>query len=199
VPAAGIADKRVRCEWALSSPLEQAYHDLEWGVPVYDDRVLFEFLTLEGAQAGLSWTTILQKRAAYQKAFAFFDPAEVAAFDGRMKRRLLRNAGIVRNVQKVDSAVGNARALLKVREEFDSFQAYVWQFVGGRPMRNAWRSLREIPAQTRESQHMSADMRRRGFTFVGPTICYAFMQAVGMVNDHIVRCFRYRELSKQKK
>ena len=197
--AAGVADTRIRCDWALSDPQELDYHDREWGVPVYDDRVLFEFLTLEGAQAGLSWTTILRKRDAYRKAFAAFDPAKVARFDAARKRRLLQDPGIVRNVQKVDSAVGNARALLKVQDEFGSFRAYVWQFVDGVPRQNAWRSLRQIPAQTPGSGRMSADMKRRGFTFVGPTICYAFMQAVGMVNDHLVRCFRYRQVSQEQR
>jgi DNA-3-methyladenine glycosylase I len=193
--AAGVADRRIRCDWALSDPLELDYHDREWGVPVYDDRVLFEFLTLEGAQAGLSWTTILRKREAYRKAFASFEPAKVARFDAGRKRRLLQDPGIVRNAQKVDSAIGNARALLKLQDEFGSFRAYVWQFVDGKPRRNAWRSLHQIPAQTPESARMSADLKRQGFTFVGPTICYAFMQAVGMVNDHLVRCFRYRQIT----
>jgi len=192
---AGVADTRIRCDWALSDPLELDYHDKEWGVPVYDDRVLFEFLTLEGAQAGLSWTTILRKRDAYRRAFASFDPSKVARFDARRKQQLLQDPGIVRNTLKVDSAIANARALLKVTHEFGSFRAYVWQFVDGTPRRNAWRSLRQIPDQTPESARMSADMKRRGFTFVGPTICYAFMQAVGMVNDHLVRCFRYRQIT----
>jgi DNA-3-methyladenine glycosylase I len=198
MPKPKIADTRIRCDWALGGPLELDYHDKEWGVPVYDDRVLFEFLTLEGAQAGLSWTTILRKRDAYRKAFASFDPSKVARFDARRKRRLLQDPGIVRNAQKVESAIGNARALLQVQNEFGSFQAYVWQFVDGTPRRNAWVSLRQIPAQTPESERMSVDMKRRGFTFVGPTICYAFMQAVGMVNDHLVRCFRYRQISQLK-
>jgi DNA-3-methyladenine glycosylase I len=172
----------------------QRYHDLEWGVPVHNDRRLFEFLVLEGAQAGLSWATILSKRTAYREAFAAFDPERVARFGEEDRTRLLRNAGIVRNRLKIDSAITNARALLDARDEFGSFSAYVWTFVDGRPIRNRRTSLRQIPAQTAESLRMSRDMRRRGFAFVGPTICYAFMQAVGLVNDHIVRCFRYQQL-----
>ena len=169
-----------------------AYHDAEWGVPVRDDRVLFEFLTLEGAQAGLNWLTILQKRQEYRAAFAGFDPDKVARFDGRIRRSLLRNPGIVRNRLKIDSVITNATAILKVQEEVGSLSEYVWRFVGGKPIVNAWASLREIPSQTSESRQMSKDMKKRGFAFVGPTTCYAFMQAVGMVNDHVVRCFRYK-------
>ena len=169
-----------------------AYHDAEWGVPVRDDRVLFEFLTLEGAQAGLNWLTILQKRQEYRAAFAGFDPDKVARFDGRIRRSLLRNPGIVRNRLKIDSVITNATAILKVQEEVGSLSEYVWRFVGGKPIVNAWASLREIPSQTSESRQMSKDMKNRGFAFVGPTTCYAFMQAVGMVNDHVVRCFRYK-------
>ena len=185
---------RVRCAWAEGSPLMTAYHDTEWGVPARDDRVLFEFLTLEGAQAGLNWLTILQKRREYRAAFAGFDPAKVARFDGRMRRSLLRNPGIVRNRLKIDSVITNARAILKVQQEFGSLSEYVWRFVGGTPIMNAWTSLREIPSQTSESRQMSKEMKQRGFAFVGPTTCYAFMQAVGMVNDHVVRCFRYRQV-----
>lgn len=183
-----------RCDWAGSDPLYLAYHDSEWGVPVHDDRLLFEFLVLEGAQAGLSWLTILRKRDGYRRAFAGLDPAKVARFGARQTTRLLADPGIVRNRQKVASAIGNAAAFLAVREEFGSFAAYQWSFVGGAPRQNAWRSITEIPAQTPESVAMSKDLVRRGFRFVGPTICYAHMQAVGMVNDHLVSCFRWREL-----
>ena len=169
-----------------------AYHDAEWGVPQHDDRVLFEFLILEGAQAGLSWETILKKRDHYRKAFADFDPARVARFDAKRIEKLLADPGIVRNRLKVAGAVRNAKAFLAVQKEFGSFDAYVWRFVGGRPMDNARKSLREIPPRTAESDALSKDLRKRGFTFVGSTICYAFMQAVGMVNDHEVRCFRYK-------
>jgi DNA-3-methyladenine glycosylase I len=185
-----------RCAWCGEDPLYVAYHDEEWGVPVHDDRRLFEFLVLEGAQAGLSWLTILRKREAYREAFSGFDPAAVARYDGRAVRRLLRNAGIVRNRLKVESAVANARAFLDVQEEFGSFDAYVWRFVGGKPRRNAWRTMRQIPAVTAEAEVLSRDLRSRGFRFVGPTICYAHMQATGMVNDHVVGCFRYREVNR---
>ena len=170
------------------------YHDTEWGVPVHDDRVLFEFLTLEGAQAGLNWRVILDKREEYRAAFAGFDPAQVFKFSARRRHALLENVGIVRNRQKIESVWANARAIATVRQEFGSFDAYIWQFVGGKPTRNAWKSLRDVPNQSPESRRMSQDMKRRGFTFVGPTTCYAFMQAVGMVNDHLVDCFRYRDL-----
>jgi DNA-3-methyladenine glycosylase I len=184
-----------RCEWATSE-LSIPYHDREWGVPAHDDRRLFEFLILEGAQAGLSWETILKKRAAYRAAFAEFDPAAVARFDRRRVAALLKDPGIVRNRLKVEGAVKNARAFIAVQEESGSFDAYVWRFVGGAPKRNAWRRLKELPAETPESRAMSKDLKRRGFTFVGPTICYAFMQAVGMVNDHLVSCFRYEEVGR---
>ncbi len=187
---------RIRCGWAGADPLYIAYHDQEWGVPVHDDRRLFEFLVLEGAQAGLSWITILRKRASYRRAFAGFDPARVARFDRRTVRALLGNAGLVRNARKIDSAVENAKAFLRVQREFGSFARYVWAFVEGSPRRNAWRSLAAIPASTPESVALSKDLRRRGFRFVGPTICYAFMQATGMVNDHLVSCFRYRQVRK---
>jgi DNA-3-methyladenine glycosylase I len=183
-----------RCAWVGSDPLYQAYHDVEWGVPVHDDRLLFEFLILEGAQAGLSWITILRKRAAYHSAFAGFDPEVVARFDGAKVAELLANPGIVRNRLKVESAITNARAFLAVQEEFGSFNAYQWSFVDGRPIRNARKSLQEIPASTPVSDAMSRDLKRRGFRFVGSTICYAHMQAVGMVNDHTVDCFRWREV-----
>ena len=180
---------RTRCEWART-PLAVAYHDREWGVPAHDDGVLFEFLVLEGAQAGLSWETILRKRTAYRRAFSQFHPERVARFGAARVERLLQNPGIVRNRLKIESAVTNAKAFLAVQEEFGSFDGYVWRFVGGRPRVNRWRALREIPARTPESDALSRDLRMRGFRFVGSTICYAFMQAVGMVNDHTVNCFR---------
>jgi DNA-3-methyladenine glycosylase I len=183
-----------RCAWAGSDPLYRAYHDDEWGVPVHDDRLLFEFLILEGAQAGLSWITILRKRAAYRAAFAGFDPARVAAFDEVKQAALLLDAGIVRNRLKIASAVGNARAYLSVQQEFGSFDAYLWRFVEGQPLQNAWQRLEQLPASTPVSDALSKDLKRRGFRFVGSTICYAFMQAVGMVNDHTVDCFRWQQL-----
>jgi DNA-3-methyladenine glycosylase I len=187
-----------RCGWvAKGSELDIAYHDEEWGVPVRDDRLLFEFLTLEGAQAGLSWTTILKKRDNYRRAFANFDVQRVATFDKRAVQKLLKDSGIVRNRLKVESTITNARKILEIRKEFGTFSAYVWQLVGGAPMQNARRSLKEIPPQTAESQRMSKDMRKRGFAFVGPTTCYAFMQAVGMVNDHEVGCFRYKQVQRR--
>jgi DNA-3-methyladenine glycosylase I len=185
-----------RCDWVpLGDPLYVAYHDEEWGTPSHDDRHLFELLVLEGAQAGLSWRTILYKRKGYRKAFAGFDPERVARFDRRKVDRLLRDPGIVRNRAKVEAAVANARAALGVREEAGSLDAYLWSFVDGTPIRNRWHSLSQIPAETEESRAMSKDLKRRGFRFVGPTICYAFIQAAGLVNDHIVSCFRWRRLS----
>jgi DNA-3-methyladenine glycosylase I len=181
-----------RCAWAKGE-FYLAYHDKEWGVPVHDDRRLFEFLILEGAQAGLSWITILKKRANYKKAFDDFAPRKVARYDPRRIRKLLKDPGIVRNRLKVESAVRNAQAFLAVQKEFGSFDHYIWQFVGGRPIRNRWKSLRQVPARTAESDAMSKDLSRRGFKFVGSTNCYAFMQAVGMVNDHTMDCFRYGE------
>lgn len=178
-----------RCAWAATD-LSIAYHDAEWGVPVHDDRRLFEMLILEGAQAGLSWETILKKRAAYRAAFDQFDPAIVARYDARKVRALLNDPGIVRNRLKVEGAVKNARAFLTVQRDFGSFDAYVWRFVGGQPMRSARRTMKDVPAKTPESDVMSKDLKKRGFTFVGTTICYAFMQAVGMVDDHLVTCFR---------
>ena len=180
-----------RCPWATNDPLYLAYHDEEWGVPVHDDRTLFEFLLLEGAQAGLSWITILRKRDAYRRAFANFDPAAVAAFDEERIAALLADPGIVRNRLKIRAAVDNARAFLAVQRELGSFNAYVWGFVGGQPIVNQWQSLREVPAETAESRALSADLKRRGFRFVGPTIIYAYMQAVGMVNDQLVTCCRH--------
>ncbi len=179
-----------RCEWAGADPRMIAYHDEEWGVPVHDDRRLFEFLILEGAQAGLSWSTILNKRAAYRAAFDGFDPAQVAGYDAAKIAALLADPGIVRNRLKINGAVKNAQAFLRVQAEFGSFDRYVWRFVGGAPRQNAWPSLREVPARTPESDALSRDLKKRGFTFVGSTICYAFMQAVGLVNDHVVGCFR---------
>jgi DNA-3-methyladenine glycosylase I len=183
-------EPKVRCGWATTE-LGIAYHDREWGVPQHDDRVLFEFLVLEGAQAGLSWETILRKREAYRAAFDHFDPKRVAAYDRRKVASLMKDPGIVRNRLKIESAVQNARAFLEVQREFGSFDEYVWQFVGDKSKVNRWRSMAEVPAKTPESDAMSKDLRHRGFNFVGSTICYAFMQAVGMVNDHLVGCFRY--------
>ncbi len=185
---------KVRCKWAGSDPLVIEYHDREWGVPVHDDRLLFEFLILEGAQAGLSWTTILRKRENYRMAFDGFNPAAVADYDDAKIEDLLANQGIVRNRRKIQAAIDNARAFLKIQKEFGSFDAYIWRFVGNRPIRNSWKSLADLPAETPESRQMSSDLKKRGFKFVGPTICYAFMQAVGMVNDHTVDCFRYSEI-----
>ena len=183
-----------RCVWAGSDPLYQEYHDYEWGVPVHDDRLLFEFLILEGAQAGLSWITILRKREAYRVAFENFDPAVVACFDEQKQAALLADPCIVRNRLMIASAISNARAFLQVQEQFGSFAAYLWRFVDGRPIRNAWRSITEVPASTAVSDALSRDLKQRGFRFVGSTICYAFMQAVGMVNDHTIDCFRWQEL-----
>lgn len=182
-----------RCGWARS-PLEIEYHDREWGVPVHDDRLLFEFLVLEGAQAGLSWSTILAKRAAYRKAFADFDAAKVARFGPKKIDALMADAGIVRNRLKIHSAIANAKSVPAVLREFATFDQFIWGFVDSKPKVNAWKSLKELPARTTESERMSKELARRGFRFVGPTICYAFMQAVGMVNDHMVDCFRYSEL-----
>jgi DNA-3-methyladenine glycosylase I len=190
---------RPRCAWVGNDPLYRAYHDEEWGVPVHDDRLLFEFLTLEGAQAGLSWITILRKRATYRLAFAGFDPELVARFDEVKVAELLANPGIVRNRLKVASTITNARAFLKIQEEFGSFSAYQWHFVDSQPIINSWRSIAEVPASTPVSDAMSRDLKKRGFRFVGSTICYAHMQAVGMVNDHTVDCFRWRELGGGKK
>src|SRR5579864_6509799 len=182
-----------RCDWARND-LAIAYHDREWGVPQHDDRVLFEFLILEGAQAGLSWDTILRKRENYRAAFDNFDPKKISRYDQRKIKALMANEVIVRNRLKILSAVNNAQAFLEVQKEFGSFDRYVWQFVGGKPTINVRTSLRQIPARTAESDAMSKDLKKRGFTFVGSTICYAFMQAVGMVNDHLVTCFRYRQV-----
>jgi DNA-3-methyladenine glycosylase I len=183
-----------RCSWCGSDPLYTAYHDQEWGVPLHDDQRLFEFLTLEGAQAGLSWITILRKRETYRLAFACFDPEQVARFDDLKQAELLVNAGIVRNRLKIASTISNARIFLEVQTEFGSFDSYLWNFVNGCPLQNCWPSMREIPASTPLSDAISKDMKRRGFRFVGSTIVYALMQAIGMVNDHTTDCFRWREL-----
>jgi len=185
---------KTRCEWAGDDPLYIEYHDNEWGVPVHDDQRLFEFLILEGAQAGLSWITILKKRENYRQAFHDFAPRMVAEYDDRDIARLLNDEGIVRNKLKVNSAVRNARAYLAIQEEFGSFDAYSWAFVGGNVKKNAWKGMSEIPAVTPEAEELSKDLKKRGFNFVGPTIIYAYMQAVGMVNDHAVDCFRYEEV-----
>ena len=186
-----------RCAWAGSDPLYMAYHDQEWGVPVHDDRVLFEFLILEGAQAGLSWSTILNKRENYRRAFDLFDPRKVARYDADKVAELLSNPGIVRNRLKVAAAIQNARAFLAIQKELGNFDVYIWQFVGGEPKQNGYTTLQEIPARTAESDAMSRDLVKRGFKFVGPTICYAFMQAVGMVNDHVVTCYRHAQLARR--
>jgi DNA-3-methyladenine glycosylase I len=185
-----------RCGWHGDDPLYVAYHDEEWGAPVHDDRRLFEFLVLEGAQAGLAWITILRKREGYRAAFADFDPEKVARFDRRSVARLLGDARIVRNRQKIAAALANARAFLAVQQEFGSFDRYVWRFVDGRPIQNRWRRLSQVPAKTPLSEALSKDLVRRGFKFVGPTICYAHMQATGMVNDHLVGCFRHAQVKK---
>lgn len=189
-----LPEPLTRCAWVGSEPLYVSYHDEEWGMPVHDDRLLFEFLVLEGAQAGLSWLTILRKREGYRRAFAGFEPAAVAAFGPADIERLLADSGIVRNRLKVGAAIDNALAFLRVQEEFGSFDAYVWGFVGGETIHNEWRTMAQIPAKTPEAERMSADLKKRGFRFVGPTICYAHMQATGMVNDHLVGCFRHNEI-----
>ena len=180
-----------RCDWCGEDPIYIAYHDTEWGVPVHDDRLLFEFLILEGAQAGLSWLTILKKRDHYRQAYDNFDPVKVARYTASRKNRLLNNAGIVRNRLKIEASIQNARAFLDIQDEYGSFDAFIWQFTDGRSKQNRWRKLAEIPATTPESDAMSKELKRRGFKFVGSTICYAFMQATGMVNDHLVDCHRY--------
>ena len=187
-----------RCPWGTSDPLYTRYHDEEWGVPLHDDRRLFEMLVLEGAQAGLSWITVLKKRPAYRKAFARFSPTRVARFDAATVDRLLADPGIIRNRLKVESAIKNARALLAIKDEYDSFDAFIWQFVDGTPRQNRWRRMSQVPARTSQSDAMSKELKRRGFTFVGSTICYAFMQATGMVNDHLVTCFRYRAVQRER-
>jgi DNA-3-methyladenine glycosylase I len=183
----------VRCRWA-SKAINISYHDEEWGVPVHDDRTWFEFITLEGAQAGLSWDTVLQKREQYRKVFAGFDPAKVARFDSDKAKQLMGDAGIIRNRLKIASTISNAQAFLKVQKERGSFDNYIWEFIGGKPIRNKWKADERLPAQTPLAVVLSKDLLKRGFRFVGPTICYALMQATGLVNDHAVTCFRYREL-----
>ena len=185
-----------RCDWSLGHPLMVRYHDTEWGVPVHDDRKLFEFMVLDGAQAGLSWRTILLRRENYRRAFDRFNPEKIARYTAKDVRRLLNDAGIIRNKLKVRSTIINAQQFLRVRDEFGTFDRYIWQFVGGQPRINRFRSMKQIPATSKESDAISKDMKQRGFTFVGSTICYAFMQAAGMVNDHLVDCFRYREVQR---
>lgn len=191
-----IEPEPVRCGWATTDPLYIRYHDEEWGVPVYDEHMLFEFLILEGAQAGLSWITILRKRENYREAFDHFDPALVARYDEAKIAQLLENPGIVRNRLKINAAVVNAQRFLAVQDEFGSFSDYVWRFVGGKPIQNHWEALGSIPAETEQSKQLSKDLLRRGFKFVGSTICYAMMQACGMVNDHTVNCFRHAEVAR---
>ncbi len=191
-----MSDKVNRCVWCESEDIYTKYHDKEWGVPLHSDKKLFEFLILEGAQAGLSWITVLKKRMTYRQAFEQFDFNKVANYKEVKIQSLLQNPGIIRNQLKVRAAVKNANAFIKVRNEFGSFNKYIWQFTDGKTIQNAWKSLKEIPAQTEISVNMSKDLKKRGFTFVGPTICYAFMQAIGMVNDHVVDCYRYKELKK---
>jgi len=183
------------CQWAKSE-LMKVYHDTEWGVPLHDDKKLFEFLILEGAQAGLSWETILRRRQGYRRAFCNFNVRKVAAMTKRDLNRLIKDTAIIRNRLKIEAAISNARAFIKVQEKFGSFDAYIWQFVDGRPIQNKWKTLKQLPAQTKISQTMSKDLKKRGFRFVGPTICYAHMQATGMVNDHTVDCERYRQIAK---
>jgi DNA-3-methyladenine glycosylase I len=185
-----------RCGWAATGVLEAAYHDQEWGVPQHEDQRLFEFLLLEGAQAGLSWSLILKRRDAYRHAFAQFDPVRVARFDARRIQRLLQDEGIVRNRLKIESAVRNARAFLKVQQAFGSFDTYLWRFVDGKPLQNAWRTGKSVPARTAVSDALSKDLQKRGFNFVGSTICYAYMQAIGMVNDHTIGCFRRTQVQR---
>ncbi|MGE5647200.1 MAG: DNA-3-methyladenine glycosylase I [Acidobacteriota bacterium] len=187
---------KTRCAWAGSGGLMTAYHDEEWGAPLRDDRALFELLILEGAQAGLSWSTILNKRENYRKAFDGFDARKIARYDDARVSKLLADAGIVRNRLKIEAAIGNAKAFLKTQKEFGSFDAYLWRFVNGRPVKNAWREMSQVPARSPESDAMSKDLARRGFRFAGSTICYAFMQAAGLVNDHLVSCYRYQEVSR---
>lgn len=185
-----------RCAWAsVGGPLDRKYHDREWGVPVHNDRKLFEFLILEGAQAGLSWSTILNKRQYYRKAYDNFDAHKIARYSSTKVRRLLKNPGIVRNRLKIRASIINARAFLQIQKEFVRFDRYIWQFTGGKPIQNRRRNMKQVPARTRESDAMSRDLKRRGFKFVGSTICYAFMQAVGMVNDHTLNCYRHRQLA----
>jgi DNA-3-methyladenine glycosylase I len=189
-------EKDKRCAWAGEDPIYVAYHDTEWGVPVYDDRLLFEFLILEGAQAGLSWITILKRRDHYRRCFDRFDAKKIAKYDKKKYEALLNDAGIIRNRLKIQAAITNAKAYLVVQKEFGSFSDYLWQFVGGKPIRNHWKSMKQVPASTPISDKLSKDLKKRGFKFVGSTICYAFMQAVGMVNDHIVGCVSSKKISR---
>lgn len=191
-----MQETKHRCEWAHRSPEEILYHDTEWGVPVHDESRHFEFLVLESSQAGLSWLTILRKRAGYRNSFASFDPATVATYTPEDVERLLQDASIIRNRKKIEAAINNARAFLRVQEEYGSFDAYIWDFTGGAPIQNAWRSLQEIPPQTPLSVALAKDLKRRGFAFLGPTTVYAHMQAIGVVNDHVVSCFRYEEIKR---
>jgi DNA-3-methyladenine glycosylase I len=190
---------RTRCQWAESDPLLRVYHDEEWGVPIHNDRKLFEFIVMEGMQAGLSWLTILRKRESFRKAFDNFDPKKIARYDKRKIKELLANPGIIRNRLKIAAAIQNAKAFLAIQQEFGSFDKYMWQFVNGKPKVNAWKTMKELPARTIESDAMSNDLKKRGFRFVGSTICYAHMQATGMVNDHTTDCFRYKEVLKSRK
>lgn len=191
-----MKDSKKRCKWAVGGvALDIAYHDLEWGVPVHEDRKLFEMLTLEGAQAGLSWTTILRKRENYKKAFDYFDVRKIGRYDSRKFDSLLANSGIIRNKRKIAATIQNAKAFIEVQKEFGSFDKYIWRFVGGKPIKSNRGSLTDNPTKTKESEAMSKDLLKRGFSFVGPTICYAFMQAVGMVNDHEAHCFRFYQIS----
>ena len=192
------AARQKRCSWCGKDALYVAYHDQEWGVPLHDEQKLFEFLILEGAQAGLSWLTILKKRDAYRKAYYQFDIEKVARFNSRSIERLMNNSGIVRNRLKIEASINNARAFLEVQNEFGSFDKFIWQYVDHQPIQNQWKRLRDIPTSTRESEQMSEDLQQRGFRFVGPTICYAFMQAVGMVNDHVTGCFRHKQVARSK-
>ncbi|MEN6292928.1 MAG: DNA-3-methyladenine glycosylase I [Methanobacterium sp.] len=185
---------KIRCPWAEKDPLLIKYHDQEWGSPVHEDNLLFEFLVLEGAQAGLSWVTVLKRRENYREAFDNFDPAKISRYNEEKIEGLMNNSGIIRNRRKILSAVTNAKAVLKIQEEFSSFDSYIWQFVGRKPIQSKWKHAEDLPTFTAESENMSKDLKKRGFKFVGPTICYAFMQAVGMVNDHVVDCFRYSEI-----
>lgn len=188
-----------RCDWAGSDPLYRGYHDTEWGVPLYDDQMLFEFLVLDGMQAGLSWMTILRKRENFRRAFDNFDAARIARYRQARVEKLMRDAGIIRNRLKIEAAIGNARAYLDLKNEGGSFADFLWGFVGGRPITNARKNMKDIPAETAESRAMSKALKERGFRFVGPTICYAFMQAAGLVNDHLIHCFRYREVQRSPK
>jgi DNA-3-methyladenine glycosylase I len=192
----GYQMDKIRCSWCKNDPLYMAYHDQEWGVPIHDDKLLFEFLILEGMQAGLSWITVLKKRDAFRAAFSRFDHKKIAQYDKTKVASLLNNAGIIRNKLKINAAIENAKAFAQVKKEWGSFAEYIWHFVEGRPIQNQWKSIRQVPAKTAISDSMSKDLKKRGFKFVGSTICYAFMQAVGMVNDHATDCFRHKEVKK---